>query len=61
MGETFSFYISPSPTHQQELLLSERPSAGSVIIFQVCVCGVCEREREIGSEGEMSGGSSIKP
>lgn len=62
MEETFSFYISPSPTHQQELLLSEPPSAGSVS-YSKCVYVVCVREkgREGMREGEMSGGSSVKP
>ena len=69
-GGTFSFYISPSPTHQQELLLSEPLSAGSVS-YSKCVYVVCvwerERERERKGdregmrEGEMSGGSSVKP
>ena len=62
-GGTFSFYISPSPTHQQELLLSEPLSAESVP-YSKSVC-VWERERngdrEGMREGEMSGGSSVKP
>ena len=51
-GGTFSFYISPSPTHQQELLLSEPLSAESVPYSKsVCVVCVCEREREKWRQG----------
>ena len=51
-GGTFSFYISPSPTHQQELLLSEPLSAGSVS-YSKCVYVVCVREREREREREI--------
>lgn len=53
-GGTFSFCISPSPSpaHQQGLLLSESPSAGSESYPKCVYVGcVCERERQEGRQG----------